>query len=478
MKNDYADWLSPMLVKELRQGVRNRAFISTFIFLQVAMLLTMMVGLLTGAEGGSADSTVIFWVLVGASVLIVLPMSGMNAVGGEIKANTLELIFLTRLSSLRIVAGKWLAILVSSALLICAVLPYLVLRYFLGGVNITVELIALFSMLSASALFTAITVGFSSYQTRIARGLIGFVVLFGVQAAFTPFFAYGRSSSVTVVGSAGVTNWQTACLLACGAILLVLMLDVGASQIAPAAENHSAIKRLLGFALLAVAGYANLAPGDAAGVTMLAFLLSALICATALCEQPRWIPSIYQPFAARGFPGRMLVQFLTPGWHTAVWYSSVIFLSFAALMMHSGLLSTLLSCLRLMAVFGTLLLPVAITRFFFPKTDKPLVIFFSVLVFCLVLAIITGIIDQTLKTSLKDLIAFLPVCALLQSADTTRPVSFSFAFGVPLVTLGSWLTLLVVSQPLLRRARALATTPPQTPVVETLQPVLPDGPLA
>ena len=105
-----------MLVKELRQGVRTRVFVSLFILLQVTMLLTVSLTLLVAAHGEDASAgTVFFWIFVGLPVLVVLPLNGLGAVNGEIKANTLELIFLTRLTAFRIVAGKWLAIFVQCA---------------------------------------------------------------------------------------------------------------------------------------------------------------------------------------------------------------------------------------------------------------------------------------------------------------------------------------------------------------------------
>ena len=113
---DFADWLSPMLVKELRQGVRTRVFVLLFILLQLLMLLDLVAeparrrhraGRL-GRHGVFLDHG------GGCPSLVILPIGGLNAVGGEIKANTLELIFLTRLTAFRIVFGKWCALFAQS----------------------------------------------------------------------------------------------------------------------------------------------------------------------------------------------------------------------------------------------------------------------------------------------------------------------------------------------------------------------------
>ena len=41
---DFSDWVSPILVKELRQGLKSRVFVATFIIVQVVMIL--LVGML------------------------------------------------------------------------------------------------------------------------------------------------------------------------------------------------------------------------------------------------------------------------------------------------------------------------------------------------------------------------------------------------------------------------------------------------
>ena len=55
---DFADWLSPMLVKELRQGVRTRVFVmSCSSFLQVFMLLDLILLVCSSPRRGSARRT-------------------------------------------------------------------------------------------------------------------------------------------------------------------------------------------------------------------------------------------------------------------------------------------------------------------------------------------------------------------------------------------------------------------------------------
>src|SRR6188474_3353491 len=132
--NDFADWLSPILVKELRQGLKSRAFVVTFIIVQVVMILLVGMQLLTLAGGGGRGAMDafdgFFWAFVWLPLLVMMPARGLTAVSEEVKANTLDLVQLTRLSAFRIVFGKWVALVSQTFLLVAAILPYAVLRYF------------------------------------------------------------------------------------------------------------------------------------------------------------------------------------------------------------------------------------------------------------------------------------------------------------------------------------------------------------
>ena len=48
---DFSDWLSPILVKELRQGLKSRVFVGSFIVMQVVMIMAMGLRLLEQASG-------------------------------------------------------------------------------------------------------------------------------------------------------------------------------------------------------------------------------------------------------------------------------------------------------------------------------------------------------------------------------------------------------------------------------------------
>ena len=152
---DFGDWLSPMIVKELRQGLRTWIFVGAFIVLQAVLVMTLMI---SSSSGNEEAASYFFWMLVAFILVFIVPLRGYNALAGEIKGQTLDALVLTRLSAFRIAFGKWAALVLQAALIAISVLPYVVLRYFGGGVNSLSELrgLLLFWMLSAAMASVAV----------------------------------------------------------------------------------------------------------------------------------------------------------------------------------------------------------------------------------------------------------------------------------------------------------------------------------
>ena len=128
---DFSDFFSPMLVKEVRQGLRSIGFTVLFLVAQALLCVSILMTLTVG-ESSSALwlSMFIFFTLI-IAVCGVQPLRGANAINGEVKDNTIDLLSITNLSSWKIVSGKWVSIMAQSMLFAISLLPYLILRYFL-----------------------------------------------------------------------------------------------------------------------------------------------------------------------------------------------------------------------------------------------------------------------------------------------------------------------------------------------------------
>jgi hypothetical protein len=348
--DDFPDWLPPMLVRELRQGIQSGAFFWTFLLIQLALVLHAAFTVL--ATSGRFDGDLLrasggfFWTLLVITVGFVIPLRGVNSIATERTGNNLDLVRLTRLSATRIVVGKWAALVAQAALVVASVLPYLVLRYFLGGVNVVHDLRALGWLLVGSAVVAALAIQASTRPQRERVGLMtlvgfgGWGLLMRSMAGGPPFFS-------------GSPGWFG---LAVAALYAVLFLEAAAASIAPAAENHALRKRLLGLGCAAVVAGAGMF-GYAWDFAAVAFLfgLPVLFAAVgALCERPVRFRRMHAAFARYGVAGRAAAAVLTPGWATGL-----VFIALAGGFVAAG-------CLAVAAPSGT---P---PRMFFAAPDRTL----------------------------------------------------------------------------------------------------------
>jgi hypothetical protein len=244
--HDFPDWLGPMLVKELRQGLKTRAFVLSFTALQAIFVVVLIYHALLYSKNGegfeAGGLNAVFWVIVGAQLIFITPLRAFNDLAAERKANTLELIFMTGLTPWRIAVGKWASLLFQAMLFVLAVLPYGILRYFFGGVNLTEELAMLACMLLACGVLSAIAIAISGLPVfaRIGAAILAIFLGTGVIPGFFMMARFGgRSSGVSEM------PWQ---LLLYDALLVILgALAMGATTIAPPAENHALRQRLIAF---------------------------------------------------------------------------------------------------------------------------------------------------------------------------------------------------------------------------------------
>ena len=335
--NDFPDWLSPILVKELRQGLKTWIFIGIFIAIQVVMIILLGFQLLAVSNrpyGNASDGfSALFWGVIFVPLIFLMPARGLVTISGEVKANTLELVQLTRLGAFRTILGKWIALSAQSVLLVAAVLPYAVLRYFFGAVDIVDDLAQLAIFLCSSVTLTAGAIALSS-----APLVVRIIVLIGmipgwmsVVGFFT--FTYSKAHFLGVAsGSPGVDFvWV---LLAAEAVYTLIFLEIAASRIAPAAENHSTLKRFgalfCAVLTLVCSLWAESLPflhWDSDTWHVIIFVLApawAWFVLEALTEPTSTIPKIYEPFVRRGFVGRILARVFCPGWASGVIFTAIL----------------------------------------------------------------------------------------------------------------------------------------------------------
>jgi ABC-type transport system involved in multi-copper enzyme maturation permease subunit len=313
--------------------MQARSFTMLFLCFQGVLALI----LLSAGAGASSDSAGSFasgviFTMFAIAALFVQPMRGVNALSSEITGNTIEMMVLTRLSAWRIVFGKWIAIVSQTGLILITIIPYLILRYFFGGMVLLGELVFLALMFLTSMSFTAVMVGLSGNSTKFVRLLpiLAFIFLMNVVPAllfrrgFNDFMSFctlsDTDSILTVISYVCFVSYIGWCAL-----------SHGTSVIAPVAENHTTIRRLiaLGLALVTAAiGFHGDAEPEVLAIIFAVILAPVVI--TSLTEPSILLPPMCKPFLQRGPLGRLSAFFLLPGWPAGVFYSGLMLLVSAA----------------------------------------------------------------------------------------------------------------------------------------------------
>ncbi len=373
---DFGDWLSPIIVKELRQGMRTKLFTTAFIVIQGMMLLLMLIGLSDQPRESSLEGW--FWALVSIVLLLIMPLRGFGALSSEVRLNTMDLISMTRMSAWRITLGKWAALVGQSILLTVAVLPYVVIRYFYGGVNVLAELVFLMTVLVASCLLSAAIVGLSAFPNFLIRSLFTVGGMIAVTNLFSFYFMAARNtasdSGIPFSDQPGAV-WFYVGFIGMAIFLMYLFLDVGATRIAPEAVNYSTRKRALGLLVL-VLFFAL--PGifpksfDATVMYILAAFFVTFLAVDSLTEKPSGVRSLHLPFVKMGIGGRILQYIFTPGWFTGVFYVLTLgLIFFLGERLIDGLEKDPMDEMTFHLSFvSSLLFPLVVIHLFFPEDTE------------------------------------------------------------------------------------------------------------
>jgi hypothetical protein len=223
------------------------------------------------------------------------------------------------------VLGKWVATAALQVLMALTVLPYLILRYFAGGIDVVQEIVwlGLFLLLGVTA--SAVLLGLSFLKYFLLRAAVLLAVLLPTFVACGGSIfqiarqQYGIESLHDDIGTAGI--WYCVVLLVWA---IFFFLDLGASQLAPDSENRATPRRLAAMVMVPVATVLAVYSKEndireAGGFVALGAAMLTVV--QAMSEQPAHLRPLVLPFARRGFFGRLAGRVLLPGWHTGLIYA-------------------------------------------------------------------------------------------------------------------------------------------------------------
>jgi len=279
--SDFPDSLSPVFVRDIRQGLRSQVFVWSFLLLQLAALIVALAELLlVQAVGGDAffgaGSAGLFALGLSFVFGLLLPLTSFGALRSELgPGRNIELLLAAGLTRWQLLGGKLMVAATLHGLLLVSLLPYLLLRYFLGNVELVGTLAIVASVFLGNVVANAIVIGASGFANYVGRA---FVILF---LLLLHLVSVSLASATWGSGPGGVGSLGTALsIISVGlvsALFVIFGLQVGRSRAKPF-ENPvdppgSASVFILAFVTPFFEGVALAGGGKVAGIVTLVILL-------------------------------------------------------------------------------------------------------------------------------------------------------------------------------------------------------------
>ncbi len=179
-----SDFLNPILVKETRQALKSRSFVSVFLLMLISSWLISSIGVLYAygpelsyAAAGRTFFTAYYTVL-SIAVFIVVPQGAFRSIQSERDLQTFEMLTITTLSPRKIVWGKWWSAAVQTIVYYAAIAPFMMFTNLLRGISLPFIAFVLIWSFVGSICLAMIAITFSTFtKQRQAFGLLQFLLV-------------------------------------------------------------------------------------------------------------------------------------------------------------------------------------------------------------------------------------------------------------------------------------------------------------
>ncbi len=175
-----ADRVNPIVVKEIRQGLRTRVF---WIFFGLMLFACVVISLIAfaaadrvGAEGRSYFFA--YCLCLGMVQFFVIPYSAYRSMSREREEETWVLLTLTGIGPHRILRGKMGSFMLQGLIYASAAAPFLLFSYYLNGIDLPTILVTVAAGATYQLFLTSVAVSIATLaESKIIRSLLHFVVL-------------------------------------------------------------------------------------------------------------------------------------------------------------------------------------------------------------------------------------------------------------------------------------------------------------
>ena len=242
-----SDFFNAILIKEARQALKSRLFVTVFmLLLAVSWVVAVFLLLNSGdrLEYGSIGGIFFFcfYMVLAFAAVVVVPFNAFRSLLIERDLNTYELLSITTLSPRQIVWGKLLSSMVQLFLFYSAVTPFMAFSSLMQGFSAPSAAVVLVGtmLLSLQLSITALMLS-TLARTRTMQGLITVAVLSMLVSSFS--FTASRVYLLIARDSIDVANpdfwWVTSFVVGAAASYAVLFQKITISRLTFESDNRS-----------------------------------------------------------------------------------------------------------------------------------------------------------------------------------------------------------------------------------------------
>lgn len=278
-----ADRVNPIIVKEVRQGLRTRVF---WIFFSLMLIACLFISLIffagndgIGERSGQA-AFIAYFVCLALVQFFVIPYSAYRSMAREAEDETWVLLTLTGLGPRKILSGKLGSSVLQGSLYASAATPFLLFSYFLNGIDLPTIIVGVCVSIAYQVFLVAVAVSLATLaESRIVRALLHFVLL----GVLLQGLGFGIAGSVAIGEFAQKVSTSAAFWIAALSVFFgmlttgLLLFESAAARLSLPTEDYARGPRLVylvqfvGGVLLFIWGWASSGQGEvltAASVTV------------------------------------------------------------------------------------------------------------------------------------------------------------------------------------------------------------------
>ncbi len=244
------DRFNPIVVKEVRQALKSRQFVFTFLLLLLAAWAGSIFGVsFLGESIDYGSSAVTFYAgllfALCAASLVIVPFSTFRSIVEERTETTLELLQITALSPVQIVRGKTLSAMVQVMVYYCAIAPFIAFTALLPGFDVVHVTFSLMMLLITALCFSvvALAIGTQARNTTFQTFSSLFVIAMAVGGMMT-FFGFMTAAGENIRFDESDTWWALALVLFLGLSTGYVCEQAAIAQLTFDSDNRSTGIRL------------------------------------------------------------------------------------------------------------------------------------------------------------------------------------------------------------------------------------------